>query len=267
MRRRCICDSVMIEHDDVDAKLPRAFYGLMVLAAAVDSHNQARSGRRQVFDPGLAEPIPLSTPRQADRNRLRPAARRAQSKRQKRRGRNAISVVVAENADRLPPTERSRDALCGLAHTWQQMRVRRGPFICIEEVSGFCGISQPARQDGMQEWITVELWQAIAQWDWLDPNRGRVGPTTCGALWQYFAYVRHLVAPEYNARGRGSGVYGCMLCLGTVSGGDNGKRAARARRTSACVDSSTGRLDRCYLGVGSAAHSNQCISTGLVRPT
>jgi hypothetical protein len=41
------------------------------------------------------------------------------------------------------------------------VRVRRAPFIGIEEVCGRGRIGESTRQDGVDEWITVELWQAI----------------------------------------------------------------------------------------------------------
>jgi hypothetical protein len=43
MRRRCIGDPVMIEHDDVHAEPLRAFHGRVVLAATVDSNQEACS--------------------------------------------------------------------------------------------------------------------------------------------------------------------------------------------------------------------------------
>ena len=61
---------MMIEHHHVHAELPRAFDRRVILAAAVDSHQQARPRCREVFDPSLAQPI-ASTPRQANRYWLR----------------------------------------------------------------------------------------------------------------------------------------------------------------------------------------------------
>jgi hypothetical protein len=52
------------------------------------------------------------------------------------------------------------------------MRVRRSPLILIEEVRGLPDIGQSPSQDGVDQRIAMELWQAITQRDRLDPYTG-----------------------------------------------------------------------------------------------
>ena len=79
---RRIDDPVMIEHDDVHTELlrPRRPPRDPCCRNRRPPAGGARGG--QVLDPGDAQPIPLPSPRQADRDRLRPTARRAQRQRQ-----------------------------------------------------------------------------------------------------------------------------------------------------------------------------------------
>ena len=82
----------------------------------------------------------------------------------------------------LTPAQRPRYAFRGLSHPRQQMRIRRAPFVRIEEVRGLSGIVQSPRQDGVDERIAVELGQAITQRSRLHPNTGRDGSPSYGAL-------------------------------------------------------------------------------------
>ena len=162
----------MIEHDDVHAELPRAFHGRVVLAATVDGHQEACSCRREVFDPGLAQPIALSSPRQANRDRLCPTACGAEGERQQRCRGDAVGVVVAKDADRLAPAQRPRDAFGASVIPGSRCGSGASLSSALRKSAASADISQPPRQDGVDERVAMELRQAITQRDRLDPDKG-----------------------------------------------------------------------------------------------
>ena len=119
----------------------------------------------------------------------------------------------------------------------------------------------------MDQRIAVELRQTITQRDRLDPYKGRGGPTTA-VIWGGASrtYVMVLTR-EYNARGRGCGVRGMLLCAGRVLGEDDGGRAARARRMAVRVDSAIGYRDRGHSGSDDVSHPILGIGAELVPAT